>query len=163
MCIRSAICTSPHPLSQLAVCRHRSSIRGHGRTLWELRNRFKQRGHDIMGTLRGWIIASWTLLPGVIAGGTLLLRRVALGDPTAYQITWLRAFHAHGGVLFVLSLVYFHFSESDDVVDVGEAPRVSRVVQRHWWRRGRIPPPGDPGRPNSASIGIAIAIGGAVL
>jgi len=42
-----------------------------------------------------------------MAGGTLLLRRVALGDPTAFQVTWLRAFHAHGGVLFVLSLDYF--------------------------------------------------------
>src|SRR5262249_41458449 len=108
-CIPSAICTSPRPLSQLAVCRHRSSVRGHRRTFWERRNRFKQRGHHIMRTLRGWIIASWILLPGVIAGGTLLLRRVALGDPTAYQITWLRAFHAHGGVLFVLSLIYFLF------------------------------------------------------
>src|SRR5262249_57780322 len=62
-----------------------------------------------MRTLRGWIIASWILLPGVMAGGTLLLRRVALDDPTAFQVTWLRAFHAHGGVLFVLSLVYFLF------------------------------------------------------
>ena len=62
-----------------------------------------------MRTLRGWIIASWILLPSVMVGGTLLLRQVALRDPSAFQVTWLLAFHAHGGVLFLLSLVYFLF------------------------------------------------------
>jgi|SRR5262249_42333682 len=62
-----------------------------------------------MTTLRAWIIASWIAFPGVMLGGTLLLRRVAVGDPSEYQVPWLRAFHAHGGVLFVLSLLYFLF------------------------------------------------------
>jgi len=34
-------------------------------------------------------------------GGTLLLRRVALGDPSEFQVTWLRAFHADRGAKFV--------------------------------------------------------------
>jgi hypothetical protein len=116
-----------------------------------------------MKTLRGWIIAAWILLPGVIAGGTLLLRRVALGDPTAYQITWLRAFHAHGGVLFVLSLVYFLFLSqttlSMSVKHLASLALFSGIggVAGGFLLQAIL------GRPNSASIGIAIAIGGAVL
>ena len=67
------------------------------------------KGNRVMTSLRGWIIASWAAFPGVMLGGTLLLRPVALGDPSDFQVTWLRAFHAHGGVLFVLSLLYFLF------------------------------------------------------
>jgi len=102
-------------------------------------------------------------LPGVIAGGTLLLRRVALGDPTAYQITWLRAFHAHGGVLFVLSLVYFLFLSqttlSMSVKHLASFALFSGIggVAGGFLLQAIL------GRPNSASIGIAIAIGGAIL
>jgi drug/metabolite transporter superfamily protein YnfA len=57
--------------------------------------------------MRGWITLSWLLLPAVMAGGGLLLRRATLGDPTAFQLTWIRAFHAHGAVLILLSIVYY--------------------------------------------------------
>src|SRR5262249_8368743 len=116
-----------------------------------------------MRTLRGWIIASWILLPGVMAGGTLLLRRVALDDPTAFQVTWLRAFHAHGGVLFVLSLVYFLFLSqttlSMSVKHLASLALFSGIggVAGGFLLQAIL------ARPNSASIGIAIAIGGAVL
>jgi drug/metabolite transporter superfamily protein YnfA len=62
-----------------------------------------------MRTLRGWIVMSWIMLPGVMFGGSLLLRRVSVGDPDAFQATWLRAFHAHGGVLIMLSMLYVMF------------------------------------------------------
>ena len=116
-----------------------------------------------MRTLRGWIIASWILLPGVMVGGTLLLRRVALGDPSAFQVTWLRAFHAHGGVLFVLSLVYFLFLDrttlSMSVKRVGALALFIGIggISGGFLLQAIV------GRPNNASIGIAFAIGGAAL
>src|SRR5262249_3861799 len=57
----------------------------------------------------------------------------------------------------------FPFAEPDDGVDVDEAPGLSRVVQRHWCVAGGFLLQAILGRPNSASIGIAIEIGGAVL
>lgn len=62
-----------------------------------------------MRTLRPWIIVSWIALPAVMVGGSLLLRRLSAGDLTPFQMTWLRAFHAHGGVLFLMSLLYYMF------------------------------------------------------
>jgi hypothetical protein len=116
-----------------------------------------------MTALRGWIIASWILLPGAILGGTLLLRRVALGDPIAYQIVWLRAFHAHGGVLFVLSLVYFIFlSQTTLSMSVKHLASLALFAGIGGVAGGFLLQ-AILGRPNSASIGIAIAIGGAVL
>jgi hypothetical protein len=44
-----------------------------------------------MNTLRGWIVMSWIMLPGVMVGGSLLLRRLTVGDPDPFQPTWIRA------------------------------------------------------------------------
>lgn len=33
-----------------------------------------------MKTLRGWIVMSWIMLPVVTVGGSLLLRRLTVGD-----------------------------------------------------------------------------------
>jgi drug/metabolite transporter superfamily protein YnfA len=62
-----------------------------------------------MRTLRGWIVMSWMMLPGVMFGGSLLLRRLTVGDPDPFQATWIRAFHAHGGVLIMMSILYYMF------------------------------------------------------
>lgn len=62
-----------------------------------------------MRTLRGWIVMSWIMLPGVMFGGSLLLRRLTIGEPDPFQATWIRAFHAHGGVLIMLSILYYLF------------------------------------------------------
>src|SRR5262249_37763632 len=95
-----------------------------------------------MTTLRAWIIASWIAFPGVMAGGTLLLRRVALGDPSEFQVTWLRAFHAHGGVVRALAAL-FPVSRSDRSFDARKAAPLSCVVCRHGWDRGRVPAAGS--------------------
>ena len=60
-----------------------------------------------MKTLRAWIIISWLLLPAVMGGGGLLLRRLTVGNPDPFALTWIRAFHAHGAVLIILSIVYY--------------------------------------------------------
>ena len=64
-----------------------------------------------MRTLRGWIVMSWIMLPVVMVGGSLLLRRLIVGDATAFQSTWIRAFHAHGGVLILMSILYYLFMD----------------------------------------------------
>jgi drug/metabolite transporter superfamily protein YnfA len=62
-----------------------------------------------MRSLRGWIVMSWIMLPGVMLGGSLLLRRLTVGAPDPFQATWIRAFHAHGGVLIMMSILYYVF------------------------------------------------------
>jgi drug/metabolite transporter superfamily protein YnfA len=62
-----------------------------------------------MRTLRGWIVMSWMMLPGVMFGGSFLLRRLTVGDADPFQATWIRAFHAHGGVLIMMSILYYMF------------------------------------------------------
>src|SRR5260370_4384956 len=64
-----------------------------------------------MNNLRVWIALSWIALLGVMSAGTLLLRRFAnLGEgPTPFQAEWLRAGHAHAGVLILMSLLYYTF------------------------------------------------------
>jgi drug/metabolite transporter superfamily protein YnfA len=116
-----------------------------------------------MTTLRAWIVTSWIAFPGVMLGGTLLLRRVTLGDPSEFQVTWLRAFHAHGGVLFVLSLLYFLFL--DRTVLPGSVKRLACLalfagiggIAGGFLLQALI------GQPQRASIGIVIVIGGAIL
>jgi drug/metabolite transporter superfamily protein YnfA len=62
-----------------------------------------------MRTLRGWIVMSWIMLPGVMFGGSLLLRRLTGSELDPFQATWIRAFHAHGGVLIMMSILYYLF------------------------------------------------------
>jgi drug/metabolite transporter superfamily protein YnfA len=62
-----------------------------------------------MRTLRGWIVMSWIMLPAVMFGGSLLLRRLTGGELDPFQATWIRAFHAHGGVLIMMSILYYLF------------------------------------------------------
>jgi hypothetical protein len=62
-----------------------------------------------MRTLRAWIAMSWIMLPGVMVGGSLLLRRLTIGDVDPFEAMWIRAFHAHGGVLIMMSILYYMF------------------------------------------------------
>jgi drug/metabolite transporter superfamily protein YnfA len=62
-----------------------------------------------MRTLRGWIVMSWIMLPGVMVGGGVLLSRLTTGDADPFRATWIRAFHAHGGVLIMMSILYYEF------------------------------------------------------
>lgn len=48
---------------------------------------------------------SWIMLPGVMFGGSLLLRRLTAGDPDPFRATWIRTFHGHGGVLIMMSIL----------------------------------------------------------
>jgi hypothetical protein len=48
-----------------------------------------------MKTLHGWIVMSWIMLPRVMVGGTLLLRRLTTSDGDPFRATRIRGFHAH--------------------------------------------------------------------
>ena len=62
-----------------------------------------------MKITRGWIAVSWTALLGVMAGGGLMLRRLTAAGATHDQLEWVRDGHAHGGVLILMSLLYYWF------------------------------------------------------
>jgi drug/metabolite transporter superfamily protein YnfA len=116
-----------------------------------------------MRTLRPWIIMSWIMLPGAMLGGSLLLRRLTLGDATPFQATWIRAFHAHGGVLILMSILYYMFLDrtalsasmkhaSCATLFVGIGGLVSGFLFHAIL-----------GQPNDSSIGTVITLSGAVL
>src|SRR5262249_28651441 len=106
---------------------------------------------------------SWIAFPGVMVGGTLLLQRVALGDPSEYQVTWLRAFHAHGGVLFVLSLLYFLFLERTALSLSVKRLACLALFAGIGGVAGGFLLQALFGQPNQASLGVGIVIVGAIL
>ena len=116
-----------------------------------------------MKTLRGWIVVSWMMLPGVMGGGSLLLRRLTVGDPDPFQATWIRAFHAHGGVLIMMSLLYYMFLDRKTlstttkhasclVLFVGIAAQVAGLFLH-----------AIAGQPGQGSAGTIVTLSGAVL
>jgi hypothetical protein len=59
-----------------------------------------------MNDLRVWIIFAWISLPTVMFGGYSLLHLINRGNSlTPFQVTWVRAGHAHAGVLVLMSLL----------------------------------------------------------
>jgi drug/metabolite transporter superfamily protein YnfA len=116
-----------------------------------------------MNTLRGWIVMSWIMLPGVMIGGSLLLRRLTVGDSDPFLATWIRAFHAHGGVLIMMSILYYMFLDrttlsawtkhaSSLTLFVGIGAQVSGFLLH-----------AISGRPGQGSAGTVVTVSGAVL
>lgn len=62
-----------------------------------------------MKALRSWIILSWISLLGVMAGGALMLCKLTAGGANYSQLEWVRDGHAHGGVLILMSILYYLF------------------------------------------------------
>lgn len=116
-----------------------------------------------MKSLRPWIIMSWIMLPGVMVGGSLLLRRVTLGDATPFQATWIRAFHAHGGVLIMMSILYCMFL--DRTVLSASTKHASCValfagigaLVSGFLLHALV------GQPNQSSMGTMLTLSGAIL
>ena len=116
-----------------------------------------------MKTLRGWIVMSSIMLPGVMLGGALLLRRLTVGDPDPFQATWIRAFHAHGGVLIMMSILYYMFLDrtmlsawakhaSSLILFVGIGAQVGGFLVH-----------AVAGQPGHGSPGTVVTVSGAVL
>ena len=116
-----------------------------------------------MKSLRVWIVLSWILLPAVMFGGTLLLRRVSLGDPTAFQATWVRAFHAHGGVLMMMAILYYMFLDRTALSDSVKRWTSLALFAGIGGLAGGFLLHAIVGQPHQLSIGTLMAYGGAAL
>jgi drug/metabolite transporter superfamily protein YnfA len=116
-----------------------------------------------MKTLRVWILLSWTVLPLAMFGGALLLRRLSLGDATPFQATWLRAGHAHGGVLIVMSLLYYLFLDQTSLSASAKRAASAVLFAGIGALVGGFFLHAVVGQPNQASIGTAVTVSGAVL
>lgn len=116
-----------------------------------------------MKILRGWIILSWVLLPAVMAGGGLLLGRLALGDVTPFQATWIRAFHAHGGVLIMMSMLYCLFLDHTALSASTKHASSLALFLGIGALAGGFLLHAVVGQPHQASVGTVITVSGAVL
>jgi hypothetical protein len=118
-----------------------------------------------MNTLRGWIILSWTALPAAMFGGAFLLRRVlSLSEgESSFQATWLRAFHAHGTVLIVMSLVYYTFLDRTSLSPAIKRFACAALVAGILTQSGGFLLHAIWGSPNQPSTGTAVTLTGAAL
>jgi drug/metabolite transporter superfamily protein YnfA len=116
-----------------------------------------------MKTLRGWIVMSWIMLPAVMIGGSLLLRRLTLGEVTPFQETWIRAFHAHGGVLIMMSLLYYMFLERTALSTSAKHGSCLALFVGIGALTGGFFMHALVGQPNQTSTGTVITVAGAVL
>lgn len=116
-----------------------------------------------MKTLRPWIILSWIALPAVMLGGSFLLRRLSVGDPTPFQVTWLRAFHGHGGVLFLMSLLYYLFLDQTGLSASVKRTGCLALFVGIGALTGGFLVHAIVGQPGEASIGTFVSLAGAGL
>jgi drug/metabolite transporter superfamily protein YnfA len=118
-----------------------------------------------MKTLRGWMALSWIGLLVVMSAGSVLLRRFAsLRDgPTSFQAEWLRAGHAHGGVLMLMSLLYYLFIDQTALSIGVKRAASSALLVGILAQFGGFFLHAIVGTPSQVSIGTAVTISGAVL
>jgi hypothetical protein len=118
-----------------------------------------------MKTLRVWIILSWLALPAVMFGGAFLLQRSLnhAGGPTPFQLSWIRAGHAHGGVLMLMSLLYYTFLDQTSLPGSVKRWASAAISVGVLSQFGGFFLHAIIGRPNQASIGTAVTASGAVL
>lgn len=118
-----------------------------------------------MKTLRVWIILSWIALPAGMFGGTFLLQRfLNHGDgPTPFQMNWLRAGHAHGNVLLLMSLLYYTFLDQTSLSASVKRAACVALFAGILAQFGGFFLHAVVGQPNQASIGTASTVFGAVL
>jgi drug/metabolite transporter superfamily protein YnfA len=115
-----------------------------------------------MNTLRGWMVMSWITLPGVMVGGSILLRRLTVTDMDPFRATWIRAFHAHGGVLIMLSLLYYMFLERTALAASTKHISCLALFVGIGAQVGGFLLHALVGQPQQSSIGTVMTISGAV-
>ena len=116
-----------------------------------------------MKTLRGWMAMSWIMLPGVMVGGSILLRRLTSTDVDPFQATWIRAFHAHGGVLIMLSILYYMSLERTALAASTKHVSCLVLLVGIGAQVGGFLVHALAGQPRLPSIGTALSLAGAVL
>jgi len=118
-----------------------------------------------MKTLRIWIILSWVALPAGMFGGTFLLQRFLNygAGPTPFQMNWLRAGHAHGNVLVLMSLLYYTFLDQTSFSSSVKRAACVALFAGILAQFGGFFLHAVLGQPNQSSIGTAFTMFGAVL
>jgi drug/metabolite transporter superfamily protein YnfA len=116
-----------------------------------------------MKTLRGWIVMFWIMLPGVMGGGSLLLRRLTVGEADPFQATWTRAFHAHGGVLIMLSILYCTFLDGTRLSASAKHASCLTLFAGIGAQVGGFMLHALTGEPGQTSAGTFVTLSGAVL
>jgi hypothetical protein len=116
-----------------------------------------------MKTLRGWIVMSWVMLPGVMAGGGLLLRRLTAADPDPFRAQWLTAFHAHGGALIMLSILFYTFLDGTALSALTKHMTSLTLFVGIGAQVGGFLIHALAGQAGRASIGTAVTLSGATL
>jgi hypothetical protein len=97
-----------------------------------------------------------------MAGGSLLLR-LSVGEPIPFRATWLRAGHAHGGALLMLSLLYYVFLEQTSLSVWAKRAACGALFAGIVAQTGGFFIHAIVGQPGQPSVGTAITLGGAVL
>jgi drug/metabolite transporter superfamily protein YnfA len=97
-------------------------------------------------------------------GGAFLLRRFLDlgGGPTPFQLEWLRAGHAHGGVLVLMSLLYYTFLDQTPLPGSVKRAASAALLVGVLAQFGGFFLHAVVGRPNEASLGTAVTASGAV-
>src|SRR5262245_40329994 len=118
-----------------------------------------------MKTLRVWIILSWIALPAGMFGGIFLLQRFLNQEdgPTPFQMNWLRAGHAHGNVLALMSLLYYTFLDKTSLSASVKRLSCMALFAGILAQFGGFFLHAIVGRPNQASIGTTVTTFGAAL
>ena len=118
-----------------------------------------------MKSLRVWMALSWIGFIVVMFAGSFLLQRFAsLGDgPTPFQAEWLRAGHAHGGVLMLMSLLYYLFLDQSSLSLGVKRAACAVLFAGILAQFGGFFLHAIVGTPSQASIGTAVTVIGAVL
>jgi len=81
-----------------------------------------------MSAARGFAVASWLLLLGVMFGGYSLLSLLQKRGLRPEQRALFRAGHAHAGVLLVMSLVAYRYLESTPLSAVAQLGASSALL-----------------------------------
>lgn len=116
-----------------------------------------------MNHLRGWILFSWAAIAPAMLGGAVLLRLLNLGDRlTPFQTTWLRAGHAHGGVLLLMSLLYYLFLERTAISVRGKRAAATLFLFGVVALSGGFFLHAFLGAPGQRSLGTLVSISGGV-
>jgi hypothetical protein len=116
-----------------------------------------------MKTLRGWIVMSWIMLPGVMGGGGLLLKRLTTGDADPFRAAWLTAFHAHGGVLIMMSILFYTFLDRTTLSVSTKHTTSFTLFVGIGAQVGGFLIHALAGRPGQPSLGTAVTLSGAAL
>jgi hypothetical protein len=117
-----------------------------------------------MNELRRWIIYSWIALPTVMYGGYMLLRLINQSDAaTPFRLIWFRAGHAHAGLLFLMSRLYYTFMDKTALSPALRRTGCAMIVVGILAQSSGFFIHMVKGQPDRPSIGTTVTVIGAIV